>query len=109
LIPTYAKFGSFFTYLYFRIRLDYQLAIKIASPTTTTPRSTRCFEPATTSTPALGGAETRFLSEDPGFKEVWTINIAWKMKKRMNVLKILYVLPVAQCGCKLGPGVSDLK
>ena len=58
MISRSAKFGNFITYLRFRICVDYQPTMEIASPTATTPCSTRFFEPATTSTPVLGGAES---------------------------------------------------
>ena len=66
LIPRLAKFEDFTTCLCFKICLHYQPAMETASLTSITPRSTRFFQPATTSTPALGGAES--LSEDPGFE-----------------------------------------
>ena len=81
-VPKSARFGSFFINLCFTTCLDYQPAMEIASPIVTTPRSTRSIEPATTSTPALGGAESLSPSEDPSFRQVWPLIIAWKMKIR---------------------------
>ena len=66
LIPGSAKFEDFTTCLCFKLCPYYRPAMKTASPTATTPHSTRSFQLDTTSTPALGGAES--LSEDPSFE-----------------------------------------
>ena len=74
LIP---KFENFATCLCFKIYLHYQPAMEAASFTVTTPCSTRFFQPATTSTPALGGAQS-----------------LCQMKGHKKVLKILYGVPM---------------
>jgi hypothetical protein len=99
-MPTSAKFESFFTYLCFKIRLDYQPAMEIVSPTVTTPRSTRSFEPAATSTPALGGVESLSLSEDPSFEA--SMNYDHSMEDE-SAQKCVEAFVRSTCGCKLGP------
>ena len=70
-----------------------------ASLTATTPRSTCFFQPATTSTPALGGAESFSLSEDPGFEA--SVNFDHSMEDE-RAQKSIEDFIRSTCGCKLG-------
>ena len=101
LIPRSAKFEDFTTCLCFKICLHYQPAMEIASLTAITPRSTRFFQPATTSTPALGGAESFSLSEDPDFEA--SVNFDHNMEDESWAQKSVEDFIRSTCGCKLGP------
>ena len=63
LIPRSASYEDFTTCLCLKICLHCQPTMETASPTATTR-----FQPTTTSTPALGGAESLSFTEDPGFE-----------------------------------------
>ena len=73
--------------------------MEAASPTATTPRSTHSFEPTVTSTPALGGAESRTFRRS---KFGASMDIDHSMEDK-NEQECVDSFVCSTCGCKLGP------